>query len=161
MCVGSRSAFPRLHQTEPSCSSELPRQDQFADSLCHNQRLILHLERKSPTVCCPFCPGCASTLHVESSVESCVPCQHTARLAEENVTCSGPSRYRGCQRLQCETLTALYHGSDTLPDWSGGQLEVLLGKGVDMRARFPGVSSRSSIREVYQHADDYTRREAI
>jgi hypothetical protein len=50
--------------------------------------------------------------------------------------CSGPSDYRDCQQLQSETLTALYHGSDILPDWSGGLLEVLLGKGAGMRARF-------------------------
>jgi hypothetical protein len=75
--------------------------------------------------------------------------------------CSGPSDYRDCQQLQSETLTALYHGSDILPDWSGGLLEVQLGKGVGMRARFLSDPLRKRICEVYRHRDRYTMREAI
>lgn len=33
----SRSASSELHQKEPSCSSELPQQDEFADLFCESQ----------------------------------------------------------------------------------------------------------------------------
>lgn len=75
--------------------------------------------------------------------------------------CSGPSDCPDCQQLQSETLTALYHGSDILPDWSGGLLEVLLGKGAGRRARFLSDPLRKRICEVYRHRDRYTMPEVI